>query len=172
MAITKQKKAEIIEKITDVVKNAASVVFVKFDKLSVARVNELRRNFREKGIRYLVVKKTLLKRVLGETERDGAVPNLSGEVALAYGDDLIEPAKGVAFFEKKFEGAVRALGGIFEKQYITKEEVVALAKIPSREILLGQLAVVLNAPIQNTVGVLHNTMRSFVVALNQIAQKN
>ncbi len=171
MALSKQKKGEITQKITEAVKNATSLVFVKFDKLSVARANELRRSLKEKGVKYLVVKKTLLKRVLGVAPIEGAPPDLEGEVALAYGADLVEPAKNIAVFEKKFEQAVFSLGGILESKYLTREEIVALARIPSRHVLLGQFVTVIHAPIQNTVGVLHNTLRSFVVALNQIAQK-
>ncbi|MDP3726632.1 MAG: 50S ribosomal protein L10 [bacterium] len=170
MAITRQKKEEIIKNITEAVKNATSLVFVKFDKLSVARANELRRSLKDKGVKYLVVKKTLLKRVLGSVTIEGALPDLDGEVALAYGPDLIEPAKNIATFEKKFEQTVFSLGGILGSKYLAREEIVALARIPSRQILLGQFVTVINAPIQNTVGVLHNTIRSFVVALNQITQ--
>lgn len=172
MALSRQKKTEVINKITDILKSAASLVFVKFDKLSVARANELRRSLKDKGVKYLVVKKTLLKRVLGGADVAGTHPNLEGEIALAYGADMVEPAKNIAIFEKKFEQAVSLLGGILESKYLSKEEIVALSRIPSRQVLLGQFVTVIYGPVQKTVQVLHEVTRSFVSVLDQIAQKN
>ena len=140
----------------------------------------MRRNLRDKGVRYLVVKKTLLKRVLDTAGIEGTVPPFDGEVALAYpspeartkgdGSDLIEPAKNIAAFEKKFEHAVSPLGGILESRYLSKEEVAALACVPSRHVLLGQLVMVMHAPIQQTVQALSEITRSFVSVLDQVAK--
>jgi len=170
MALTREKKEEVIKKITDIVKDAASVVFVNFHKLSVADANEMRRGLREKGVNYVVVKKTLLKRVLESVKLEGDVPGLEGEVAIAYGSDLIEPTKNIAAFEKKFKKAVSVTGGIMEGRYLTKSEANDLAKIPSRDILYGQFVTVLNAPIQQTVQVLNGVTQSFVSVLHQISQ--
>lgn len=170
MALTKQKKEEIIKNITEVVKNATSVVFVNFHGLSVANANEIRRLLHDRGVAYVVVKKTLLRRVLESVGVKGALPPLEGEIALAYGADMVEPAKNIAEFQKKFENAVSVMGGILENIYIQKEEIVALAKIPSRQVLLGQFVVVLNAPIRQTAQVLNEIMQSFVRVLHQITQ--
>ena len=116
------------------------------------------------------MKKTLLKRVLQDAEMEGDLPELEGEIALAYGEDMVLPAKGIAEFQKKFENAVSAVGGILEKRYLRKEEVVALAKIPSREVLLGQFVMVINAPVQQTVQVLNGMTQSFVSVLHQVAE--
>ena len=98
MALTRQKKEDIIKNVTDSIKNAASVAFVKFHGLSVAHADEMRRGLRKKGVSYTVVKKTLLKRVLKDAGISGEEPNLEGKVAIAYGADIVEPAKGIAVY--------------------------------------------------------------------------
>ncbi len=171
MAITREKKETIVRKASDILGNAQAVVFVNFHGLNVARVSAMRSGLREKGVGYAVLKKTLVKRVLREAGIEGDMPSLDGELALAYSADAIAPAQGVAEFQKKFKDALTPLGGIFESRYITAEEVQRLASIPSRHVLYGQLVGLMNAPIQQTVGVLNNVVGSLVIALDQIAQK-
>ncbi len=170
MALTREKKEGIIKKIADELKRATSVVFVKFHGLSVSAASEMRRSMRGSGVSYTVVKKTLLRRVLKDAGIEGVLPDLEGEIALAYGVDTIEPAKSVATFEKKFGETLAMLGGILENRFISREEARSLSRVPSRHILLGQLVMVMYAPVTKTVRTLNEVNRSFVSALNQIAQ--
>ena len=170
MALTRQKKEEIIKNTADIIKNAVSVAFVKFHGLSVAHANEMRRALRESGVAYTVVKKTLLKRVLKDAGIKGGEPNFEGKIALAYGAGIVEPAKSVAVFEKKFGDVISMIGGILEKKFLTQAEIKSLAAIPSRQTLLAQLVMVMNAPISQTVRTLHEINRSFVSVLHQITQ--
>ncbi len=171
MALTREKKGVIIDKIADALKKASAIVFVKFSGISVADAAMMRQGLRARGVGYTVVKKTLARRALDNLATQGTRPELPGEIAVAYGTDDVEPAKGIAEFAKKFDKRVEAVGGILESRYITKEEVEALARIPSRQILYGQFAMLINSPVQQTVGVLSGVMRSFAVALGQIAEK-
>ena len=171
MAITRQKKEEITKELTDVLKKAKSVVFVSFHGLSVSEVNQVRKKLRSMGVGYLVAKKRLVKRVLSGMSLEGTLPELPGELAVAYGEDVIAPAKGIAEFKKKFKESLSSVGGIMEMRYLGAEEVRALASIPGREVLYGQFVTVIHAPVQQTVSVLNNIVSSFVVALDQIAQK-
>ena len=171
MALTRKQKEAIVAKTTDALKSAHGVVFVKFGGVSVSDVAAMRGDLRGRGVRYTVVKKTLAKRALDTLATAGERPEFPGEFAIAYGEDDVEPAKGIADFMKKFDKRVEPVGGILESRYITKEEVIALSLIPPRQTLYGQFAVVVNSPIQQTVGVLSGVMRSFAVALGQIAEK-
>lgn len=171
MPLTREKKGVIIDKIADTLKKAGAIVFVKFHGVSVTDVAAMRQGLRTRGIGYTVVKKTLMRRALDTLATEGIRPELPGEIAIAYGADDVEPAKGIAEFAKKFDKRVEAVGGILESRYITKEEVEALARIPSRQILYGQFAMLINSPVQQTVGVLSGVMRTFAVALGQIAEK-
>lgn len=154
MAITKQKKSEIVEKLKDIFAKSRFVAFVQFNKLTVANAQALRRNMREAGSGYYVAKKTLIRKSLEGGKVAGELPALEGEVALAYlnvGEDVTAPAREVLGLEKQLEKAVRLIGGIFEGRFINEHETLALAAIPPRQTLLAQFVNLINSPIQRLV---------------------
>lgn len=160
MAITKEKKKEIVSDLEKVLKDFKSLVFVNFHGLPVSSVSALRRSLRSEKVGYKVAKKTLVKRALAGETISGSMPELLGELAIAYGEDAIAPARAIYEFQKKFEGKVSILGGIFEGRYMNKEEMVGIASIPSLHILQGMFVNIVNSPIQR-----------FVIALDQVALK-
>ncbi|MSU55981.1 MAG: 50S ribosomal protein L10 [Candidatus Taylorbacteria bacterium] len=163
VAISKQKKVEIVEKLKDIFAKSPAVAFVQFNKLTVANAQALRRKLREAGTGYFVAKKTLIRKSLEGGKVTGELPELSGEVAVAYletGDDITAPAREVFGFEKKLEKAVKLIGGIFEGAFIKEEQVMALATIPPRQTLYAQFANLVNSPIQR-----------FVIGLSEVAKK-
>lgn len=160
MAITKEKKQTILADFSQIVAGAESLVFVQFDKLTVAETIKFRRALRAAGVGYKVGKKTLLKRILAERGYAGTLPELSGEIAVAYSTDAIAPAREVYEFQKKHKERVTLVGGVFEGSYKNKEEMMAIATIPSMQTLRGMFANIINSPIQR-----------FVIALDQIAAK-
>lgn len=117
-------------------------------------MEQLRKLEREVGGRFLVVKKTLLSLALGELSPSGDKPELSGEIALAYGNDLISPAKAIAKFRKGREDKVSILGGIFEGRFASAAEMNEIANIPEKNILFGMFVNIINSPIQGLVIVL------------------
>jgi large subunit ribosomal protein L10 len=159
MALTKNKKKEVLEKVADIVDKAKTMVFVNFHGLTVADVTEMRKQLRAAGVSYTVAKKTLARRALEAKTFEGAMPELEGELAIAYGDDIIAPAREVYVFEKKHEGKVAILGGVFENAFKNKEEMTSIATIPSKEQLYGMFVNLINSPIQR-----------FVIAMDQIAK--
>jgi large subunit ribosomal protein L10 len=170
MAITKQKKQEIVKNLSEKLKKAESVVFVNFHGLSVADGSMLRKKLKEGKTGYTVAKKTLIKRALSDIKPEGMEPELLGEVAVSYGEDPIFPARELHLFSKGKEETFKILGGILEKRYLSRDEVLALATIPSREVLYGKLLGSMNAPVSNFVSLLHNTTASFVRVIDQIAK--
>jgi large subunit ribosomal protein L10 len=160
MAITKSKKQSIVSSFSDILKNASSVVFVKFDKLTVKSANEFRRKLRASGVGYKVGKKTLLKRVLDSQGYTGTMPDLKGEVGIAYSNDLLAPAREVYEFQKSNKEFVDMLGGMFDGQYKDKAAMLSMANIPSLHTLRGMFVNVINSPVQR-----------FVIALDAIAKK-
>ena len=159
MAITKQKKEEIVDKLKSAFKSATSVIFVNFKGLSVSNTTNLRRTLKEGGVSYTVVKKTLTDRALDAEKFEGDKPELPGELALARGDDLIAPAREVYGFMKKFPENLKILGGVFKGKYVAAEEVLEMAKIPTLDVLRGKFVNIVNSPIQR-----------FAIALNEIAK--
>lgn len=163
MAITRQKKAEILEKLKGIFARSPAVAFVRFNRFTVAHAVALRRKLREAGTGYYVAKKTLIRKSLEGGKTTGELPTLEGEVAVAYleaGDDLTAPAREIFSLGKQLEKAVELIGGIFAGRFIGQKEVLALAAIPSRQTLLAQFANLISSPIQR-----------LVVGLDQIAKK-
>lgn len=165
MALTRSKKEEIVEMLTDEARKAQAIIFARFHGLSVAKALELRRLLRGVGARYAVAKKTLAAIALGNSGIE--LPKLEGEIAFVFGDDPIETAKGVYEFVRKNEELVIA-GGVYENRLVDADTVVRLAKIPPREVLLSQFISIIQAPQRGLVGVLGGNLRKLVFVLGQI----
>ncbi len=159
MPLTLGKKKEIIKELEGALKNSQSIVFVNFKKLKVSDATLLRKSLRAEGIGYTVAKKTLIKRVLSEKKIDGTEPTLDGELAIAYGEDLLAPAREVYAFQKTHKDNIKILGGVFEGKYMDQEAMMSIATIPPLQTLRGMFLNLINSPIQR-----------MAVVLDQIAQ--
>jgi len=159
MALTKEKKGEILNKLKDIFSNAESAVFVKFKGLTVSDTSDMRNTLRDDGVGYFVAKKTLIKRTLAEAGIKGDLPELEGEIAVAYSTDLTAPARGVFEFAKKFKENLAIAGGVFEGRYMNETEMTEIASIPPLQTLYGMFVNIINSPIQRC-----------VIAFDQIAQ--
>lgn len=149
--LTKQKKQEILKELETGLKKAKIVIFVNFHGLNVSAAGKLRKILREIGVKYLVVKKTLAKKALEAIKFEGVMPEMEGELAVAYSEsDPLASAKALEDFARKNK-TIKLIGGIFENNYMDSESIIALANIPSREILLGKLVYVINSPVQGLV---------------------
>ncbi len=160
MARTKAQKKEIIEKLNTIMDGAKSMVFVNVHGLKVADTTVMRRGLRNEKVGFFVAKKSLTTIALNNKKIEGTMPALVGEFGLAYGVDLVAPARGVYEFQKKFKDQVSIVGGVFEGKYMTKEEMLNIATIPPVQTLYGMFANVINSPIQG-----------FVMALSEVAKK-
>lgn len=162
MPRTKIEKKAILEKVEGIVKDATSLVFVNFHGLKVGDTVEVRRQLRKEGVGFFVAKKSLTRKALeGEGKKiTGTMPELAGELGLAYGKDLIAPAREVHEFQKKFKGNITILGGVFEGRYMSQSEMMVIALIPTENTLRAMFVNVINSPIQG-----------FVMALSEIGKK-
>ncbi|MES2203193.1 MAG: 50S ribosomal protein L10 [Patescibacteria group bacterium] len=146
MAITKQKKEQIVSKVTDITKSAKTIVFASFKGLTVAEQNEMRKAFKPMGIGYTVAKKSLLKRAFDSAGYQGEAPTLAGEIAMAYGEDELAPARELAVFVKKFGEHLAFAGGVFGGKYVDKEGITSIAAIPGMDTLRGMFAQIISSP--------------------------
>ncbi len=160
MAKTREQKKGVVSELETISKLDGSVVFVNFTKFLVKDETELRNKLRQNGVTYKVVKKSLLKKGFERSSVTGEIPELPGMMAIAYGADLIAPAREVYDFQKAHKDNVSIVGGVFEGKYMTKEEMMSIATIPSTQVLYGQFVNLINTPIQQ-----------FVTALSKIAEK-
>jgi large subunit ribosomal protein L10 len=159
MAITKAKKETILTKLEGVKNDSESIVFVSFKGLPVQDSTMMRAKLREEGVGYFVAKKTLMKRAF-EGTFEGEMPQLDGEIAVAYSADPMAPAQNIKEFAGKYKDNLAIVGGVFQGTYKNKEEMTEIASIPGLQVLRGMFVNVINSPIQG-----------LAVALNQIAEK-
>lgn len=162
MAKTKEEKQEVVKKLEDGLKHAASSVFVRFTKVKVAEESAMRKALKSDHVQYFVAKKTLIRRALNALGHTHDALPLEGEVAVAYGggEDTTAAARLVHEFGKKMAGKLTILGGIFEGRLEGQAKMQEIATIPSMQVLRGMFVNVINSPIQG-----------LAIALNAIAQK-
>lgn len=154
----KTKKEEMIKELGQAIKEAPSVVFVNFHGMTVHNETALRKELRDQGVSYKVSRKTLLKRVLAGAAT-GEMPELKGEVAIAYSKDQIAPSREVFNFQKTHKGMISILGGIFDGKFVDGAYMTEIATIPSREVLLSKIAFLLKSPMQR-----------LAIAVNEVAK--
>ena len=155
-----ESKQAAVEVVASKLKASTTIVVADYRGLNVSQVTELRRQLREAGIEFQVLKNTLVRRataVAGLTELDAI---LTGPTAIAFGaEDTVAPAKILNDFAKKND-ALEIKGGIVEGRVVSLDQIKALADLPSREGLLSMLLSVLQAPVRN-----------FALAVKAVAEK-
>lgn len=164
MAKTRQQKEEILARVQNGVSSASSAVFVHFTGIPVNDEQKLREQLRGDGVSYFVAKKSIIKKALGDSGIEGEIPELVGEVAIAYNDadaDPTGPARMVHSIGKDLgEDRFTILGGVYEKRFLDKIHMTEIATIPPLPVLRGMFVNVINSPIQG-----------LAVALDAIAAK-
>ena len=156
----------MVKEIGAIAKEASSLVFVNFHGLHVGEETTLRRDLREKKVGYKVFRKTLIKRALLDTAT-GELPELPGEVAIAYlsnrqagAKDLTVPPREIYNFSRAHAGLLNILGGIFDGKFVDGAFMTEIAQIPGREVLLSKIAFLLKSPLQR-----------LALAVNEVAKK-
>ncbi len=172
MAKTREQKTQDLEKLVERLNASKLAVLTDYRGLDVPAINALRNAGREKGITFTVAKNTLLKRAAEASNKE--ITDMSafvGPMAVAFGADEVEAAKLIVDFTKDND-AVEVVGAISETgDILTKEEVIALAKLPSREQLLAQVVGTIAAPMSGLVRALNGNVSGLVYALQAIKDK-
>ena len=172
MGVTSAKQA-VVAQLKEQLESAKGVVLTSYKGLTVAQDTELRRELREAGVSYHVVKNTMMRIAAKEAGLEGIDEHLEGTTAFAFStEDAVAPAKVICGFMKKnkLEEAeiLTVKVGVVEGKVIGVDEVKALAALPSREELIAKLLGSMNAPISNTVNVLQGVIRNAVYVLDAI----
>ncbi len=169
--LTKSKKEEIVRSVEGVLEKQKVLFFTKFSGIAVSKLNEFRRELQKIGGEFRVIRKTLLQRALKNKSVTTDVLGMQGEVGIIVGyESEVDPAKVAMKFGKENQ-TFKIISGMLGGSIIDAGQVVALAKLPTRDQLLGQLIGVLQAPIANFQGVLSGNMRGFMTVLSQIVKK-
>lgn len=156
-----QTKQEAVDVIAGKLRESVSTVVVDYRGLNVSQVTELRKQLREAGIEFQVLKNSLVRRATAAAELSELDAVLTGPTAIAFGtEDVVTPAKILNDFAKANE-ALELKGGVVEGRVVGADELKALASLPSREGLLSMLLSVLQAPVRN-----------FALAVKAVADKD
>jgi large subunit ribosomal protein L10 len=171
MPKSKQQKTEMLASVKDKINNSNSAVFCVFNKLTVNDDRKLRDDLRKNGVDYEVAKKTLLQKSLAESEISGVeIESARGNVGVAASQDEVAPAKFVYNFSKD-KTDFKILGGILNKQWVSADTIIQLAKLPSKNELIAKVVGTIKAPLSNFVNVMAGNLRGLVNALNAIKDK-
>lgn len=170
MAITRQKKQETLSEMEAELEGAKAIVFADYRGTTVKKIDELRRSFRKEDIYTKVAKISLIKIALKKAGVDITNMDFKAPVAMAVSKtDEVAPARILSAFTKENKN-VKVLMGVMNNQVITAQEVAALAALPSKQELLGQVVGTINAPITGFVNVLAGNLRNFVYVINAIKE--
>ena len=154
-------KKPIVEEINSAVKEAQAVVLVRYQGVTVEQDTALRKELREAGITYKVYKNTMMNFAFAGTPCEALSKHLEGPNAIAISaDDATAPARILAKYAKQVKH-MELVAGVVEGKYFDVAGVLALADVPSRDILLGRLLGSMQSPVAN-----------FARVIKQIAEKD
>lgn len=175
MGVTPKKQAVVAE-IKQWLTDAKSVIVTGYKGLTVATDTQMRRELREAGVQYKVVKNTMLRLAAKDLGIEGLDSHLEGTTAIAFSTtDAVAPAKILVDFIKKNKledaGILTIKAGILDKKVLSNKEVKALAALPSKEELIAKLLGSINAPLSNTVGLLSAIIRNAVGVVAALRDK-
>jgi len=169
--LTRAQKAEIIKSLKEKFLKSEAVFVTTFRGFTVAESNEIRKLIRETGGEFKVAKNTLIKIASQNTPAQSINEYIEGPTALviAY-KDPVEIAKVLKKFTDEHE-SLKVRGFVIKGKGFSSEALNELAKLPSKEVLLGQLLGTIQAPIANLVGLLSAIIRNFLYVLKAIEEK-
>jgi large subunit ribosomal protein L10 len=153
LSLTRNEKAAVIEGVAAQVARSQTLAMAEYRGLTVESLNKLRVDARSKGVYLHVLKNTLARRAVTGTPFEAAQGAMVGPLIYGFSEDAVAAAKVIADFAKTNDKLV-VKGGAYAGKALDANGVKALAAIPSREVLIAQVAGLLKSPIQRLAGVL------------------
>lgn len=165
MALTKDKKREVVDEVSELLASSRLTVVAKYQGTSVKSMQQLRREARDGGTKIKVVKNRLVKKALetNDTLNELDTSALNGQLLYAFNDsDEVAPAQSLSQFAKtnpsiEFVGAITADG-----KFMAADEVKILAGLPSKDELIAQVVATLGSPLNNVMGGLSGNLHSLL----------
>lgn len=157
--ILKAKQEQVTE-LAEKMKDAKLILLADYRGINVSDVTEIRSKLRKVNAQYSVIKNNITRRALAECNIEGLDEQLEGPVAVIMSnEDYLEPSKIIYEFAKANE-YYKIKGGVIDGKVVSAEEIITLAKLPSRETLIAQLA-----------GALLGNITKLAVALDQVQKQ-
>ncbi|MCS6936646.1 MAG: 50S ribosomal protein L10 [Candidatus Bipolaricaulota bacterium] len=165
------EKEQIVAALEERLKRSQGFVLTNFEGLTASEMSALRRELRQKGLEYLVVKNALAQIAVQRLGVTNVESYFRGPTGLCIGyDDGIAAFKAAQELTKKYE-KYKIKGGVLEGRAVSAQEALELAKLPGRHELLGMVVGALQAPIQQMVGTLNALLQNFVSVLDEVRKK-
>jgi large subunit ribosomal protein L10 len=166
--MSKTERQATVEALIEQLKGSPNVFVTDFTGLNVLRMTELRRRLRAAGVEYVVVKNTLAQRAFAANGVRVLDEHLAGPTGLVLsGTDALVAAKVLTDFAKEFEKPAIKVG-LVDGKPVTADQVKQLASLPSREVLLSQLAGYIQAPMAQFAGAMNGLLYQMVGALEAL----
>ena len=163
----REKKVQIVSNLADDLSRSTIIIATNYQGLLAKQMAELRNALAKAGVEYHVVKNTLVYRAADQAGKPQLRDIIEGPVALAFGyDDIVNTAKALNQYIKSAALSLQIRGGLLGDRILLPEEVVSLANLPPREVLISQLIGQLQAPI----GTLHNILNLPLQGLLNVLQ--
>ncbi len=163
--MNRAEKELMIAEIEEKFKTAASAVLTDYRGLNVQDMAELRSGLKKEGVEYKVYKNTLTRRAADQAKIQGLDEHLDGPTGLAFGfDDPLAAARALTAYAKT-NRALKIKGGLLEGKVIGGAEIRLMASLPTKDVLIAQLASALNAPIVKLVSTLNEPIRRLAATL-------
>jgi len=166
--LTKSQKEDIVAKLKEALDQNKILVMADFRGLTVKDLSDLKKEIKEAGGRLQVIKKTLVNVALKDRGIDFDTRSFTGPLAFIFGAEETAVSKKLWSFSRKNEN-LKIEGGMLDNKIITKSDIEALAKLQSKEELLGILVGTIQRPISGFVNVLSGTIRSLVYVLKAVS---
>ena len=169
---TREQKQKDLEELTQRFKDAKAAMVVGFQKMTVAKDQELRNQLREAGVSYEVVKNTLARRASEGTALEGATEHFKGVTAVALSNgDPVGLSKAISKFAKANPEIFTFKAGVVEGKVVALNEVEAIASLPSKEELISKVMFLINCQAQRLVTVISAVPRNLAIVIKQIGEQ-
>ncbi len=153
MSLNRNEKAAVIEEVAAQAAKSQTLALAEYRGLTVEALNKLRVDARAKGVYLHVLKNTLARRAVAGSQFEVAAESMAGPLIYGFSEDAVAAAKVIADFAKTNDKLV-IKGGAYAGKALDADAVKALASVPSKEVLLSQLAGLLKSPVQRVAAVL------------------
>jgi len=169
---SKQQKQKDLEALTEQFQNAKAAMVVGFQKMTVAKDQELRNQLREAGVSYEVVKNTLARKAAAGTPFEAAQEHFKGVSAIALsGSDPVGLSKAISKFTKANPDIFTFKAGVVEGRVVALRDVEEIASLPSKEELISKVMFLINCQAQRLVTVISAVPRNLAIVIKQIGDQ-
>lgn len=163
-----ERKREIVEALRKKISECTIAIATDYRGLSAPAMTELRRSLREKGVEFRVVKNTLTYRAAEEANKPHLREVVQETTGLVFGyGDPAEAAKAVDDYIRTSRSSLAIRGAILDGQVLTRDQVASLARLPTREVLLGRILGQMMAPITSLVFTLNAPLAGLATVLKR-----